>query len=268
MYDFEEIREDYESEHGVDEFFSSAYAEIRAIYVENPKAVFFLRQLQVRLEKKYFHWITYNAIKYMLKEGFLSEIKESPRKGLVLSFIVHHTNRYPRREINKITEIVLEYSQDHITRSCGHRAEDLFYKAFAKRGFMPVAEKVKEFNDKKWEKSGHDLDYVFQKDGKSYGCEIKNTLGYIDSEELDIKLEMCNHFGVKPVFVMRYAPKTYIKKIYDYGGFSLIFETQIYELSQEELVEKMKKIGLPVICSKAIPDGIIARFEKWHALFM
>ena len=33
----------------------------------------------------------------------------------------------------------------------------------------------------------------------------------------------------------------------------------------EALVKLMEEEpGLPVICSKAIPDGIIQRFEKWH----
>jgi hypothetical protein len=30
------------------------------------------------------------------------------------------------------------------------------------RGFMPVAKKVREYNGKKWEKTGHDLDFVFK----------------------------------------------------------------------------------------------------------
>ena len=133
------------------------------------------------------------------------------------------------------------------------------------RGFMPVASKVREYNGKKWENTGHDLDFVFKRDNIEYGCEIKNTLGYIDKEELQTKLEMCSFWGIKPLFIMRYSPKTYNKMIYDYGGFALIFETQIYELSQEKLVQKIKDVlGLPVICSKAIPKGIIDRFEKWH----
>ena len=56
-----------------------------------------------------------------------------------------------------------------------------------------------------------------------------------------------------------------LRLIYDSGGFALIFETQIYEVSQGKLVKKIQDIlGLPVICSKAIPDGIIDRFENWH----
>ena len=64
---------------------------------------------------------------------------------------------------------------------------------------------------------------------------------------------------------MRYAPKSYIRLIYENGGFALLFETQIYELGQIELVKRINEVtGLPVICTTSIPDGIIDRFEKWH----
>lgn len=114
-------------------------------------------------------------------------------------------------------------------------------------------------------KTGHDLDFVFRRDNIEYGCEIKNTLGYIEKEELDTKLEMCAFWRIKPLFIMRYAPKTYNNLIYKNGGFVLLYETQIYELSQEKLVKKIREsLGLPVDCPKAIPEGIINRFEKWH----
>jgi hypothetical protein len=55
------------------------------------------------------------------------------------------------------------------------------------------------------------------------------------------------------------------KMIIDKGGFVLIFESQIYELSQDKLVERLKvELGLPVDCPKAIPEGILDRFVKWH----
>jgi len=59
---------------------------------------------------------------------------------------------------------------------------------------MPKAKKVKEYNGKKWEKTGHDLDFVFSRNGVVYGCEIKNTLGYIEKGELELKLVFtCNN---------------------------------------------------------------------------
>lgn len=263
--DFFEAPEDYFEPSAPDHYFLQAQQEIRALYENDREIVFYIRQLQVKLEKKYFHWITNNAIIGLLKLGYLKDFRIPKEKGTSTRFFIHRANRYARRTINRMEKIIEEYSQDHITRSCGHRAEDLFFKALAMRGFMHKATKVKEYEGRRWEKTGHDLDFVFEKDGISYGCEIKNTLGYIDKEELEVKLEMCAFFGIKPLFIMRYSPKTYNRMIYEQGGFALIFETQIYELSQAKLVQTLKEVlGLPVVCSKAIPDGIIDRFEKWH----
>jgi hypothetical protein len=248
-----------------DSYFLQAQEDIKKLYEKDRESVYYIRQIQVKFEKKYYHWITNNAIIGLHKIGYLKDVRIPREKGTSTRYFIHRSNRYAKRKIRKLETVIEEYSQDHITRSCGHRAEDLFCNALAKRGFMPVASKVREYSGKKWEKTGHDLDFVFKRENIEYGCEIKNTLGYIDKEELQIKLEMCSFWEIKPLFIMRYSPKTYIKMIYDDGGFALIFETQIYELSQEELVKKIKDVlGLPVICSKAIPEGIIDRFEKWH----
>lgn len=264
--DFYEPPEDYyEPITEPDNYFLQAQEDIKNLYENDREGVYYIRQLQVKFEKKYFHWITNNAIIGLYNMGYLKDLRIPKERGTSTRFFIHRSNRYAKRTIRKLEKIIEEYSQDHITRSCGHRAEDLFCKALAMRGFMPVASKVREYKGKKWEKTGHDLDFVFKRDNIEYGCEIKNTLGYIDKEELEIKLEMCDFFEIKPLFIMRYAPKSYNKMIYDHEGFALLYETQIYELSQEKLVQKMKSVlGLPVDCPKAIPEGIIDRFEKWH----
>ena len=268
MMDYEDYIEEPEGETFesiADPYFLDAQKDIRELYEANKDNVYFIRQLQVKFEKKYFHWITNNAIIGLYKIGYLKDLRIPKASGTSTRYFFHKSNRYPKRTINEMEKIIEEYSQDHITRSCGHRAEDLFCIAFAKHGFMPISSKVREFNKKKWERSNNDLDFVFERDGIAYGCEIKNKLGYIEKKELEIKLEMCAFFGVKPLFIMRYSPKTYNKMIYENGGYAMIYEAQIYELSQEELVSKIKKVlGLPVICSKAIPDGIMERFERWH----
>lgn len=264
--DFNDAPEEYYEEISqADHYFLQAQADIKELYENNKESVYYIRQLQIKFERKYFHWITNNALIGLYKIGYLKDLRIPKEKGTSTRFFIHRSNRYAKRTINKYEKIIEEYSQDHITRSCGHRAEDLFCKALAMRGFMPVTTKVREHRGRRWEKTGHDLDFIFEKDNIGYGCEIKNTLGYIDKEELETKLEMCSYLRIKPFFIMRWSPKTYNKMIIDNGGHVLLFETQIYELSQEKLVRKIKDIlGLPVICSKAIPDGIIDRFEKWH----
>jgi hypothetical protein len=266
-HEFREPEEDeLENLYRVDKYFYAAQADLTALFADNPKKVYFIRQLQVRFEDKYYHWITYNAAIGLLKMGKLKEEGvASARGGMSTRFLFHPSNRYTKREITKVQDIIEEYSDSDVTISCGLRAENLFCAGLAKKGFMPVGEKVKEWNGKPWEKSNHDLDFVFERDGIAYGCEIKNTLPYIPKEELQIKLEMCEFFGIRPLFIMRSAAKTYMWEIIKRGGYGMPFKSQIYDLSQKALVEKMKKeLGLPVDCPRAIPDGILERFRLWH----
>jgi hypothetical protein len=264
--DFNEAPEDYEGS-GPDSYFIQVQQQIREIYERDKQSVYYVRQMQIKFEKDYFHWITYNAMIGLEKIGYLGDIRIKRETGTSTRYFIHKSNRYFMRRIRTMEKLIEEYSDSMITLSCGHRAEDLFCNGLALKGFVPKAKKVRSYGGVKWEKSGHDLDFVFEKDGVAYGCEIKNTLGYIQKDELEIKLEMCEHLKVKPLFIMRWSPKTYNKMIIDKGGFALIFGLQIYELSQAKLVERLKtELGLPVDCPRAIPDGILERFAKWHEM--
>lgn len=265
--DFEDLEEWYQpEEYKPDEYFLRAKEALKSLYDNNKESIFYIRQLQIKFEKEYFHWITYNAIESLLKEGFLKVVpKKTSSLGTPIKFLTHYTNRYSKRDINELAKIIEEYSHENITRSCGHRAEDLFALSLASYRFFPKDKKVKEYNNLKWTRTNHDLDYVFLRDNVAYGCEIKNTLGYIEKEELEIKLEICKTLGIKPLFILRDAPKTYIEMIRQAKGYAMIFVCQIYELSQAGLVKKIKdNLGLPVDAPKAIPEGILIRFEKWH----
>jgi len=128
-----------------------------------------------------------------------------------------------------------------------------------------ITENINEFKGKKWEKTGHNLDFIFERDGVYYGCEIKNSLSYIEREELDTKIEMCEFFKIIPLFIMRFAPKSYNNEIIRKGGFALIFKYQFYEMSQINLVRRIKEVlELPVDCPRAVEEGTIKRFEDWH----
>ena len=225
-YDFLGARDDYE-EYVPDSYFIEAQRQIREIYERDRQSVYYVRQMQIKFEKYYFHWIKYNALVGLREIGYLTDITIKRETGTSTRYFIHKSNRYPKRRIGKMEKLIEEYSDDTITRSCGHRAEDLFCNGLALKGFVPKDKKVSSYGGVKWEKSGHDLDFVFEKDGVAYGCEIKNTLGYIEKEELLTKLDMCEHLRLKPLFIMRGSPKTYNKMIIDKGGFALIFESQI-----------------------------------------
>jgi len=257
-----EIEEEIRAE---DNYFEAAKRDIIDLYENDKNSIYYIRQLQVKFEKEYFHWITYRVLKYLRGLGRLKIIERRQQDGTTRHFYIHPSNRYPIRKINKMEEIINEYSQDHITRSFGQRAEDLFSLALMKKGFKYIDNKVKKFKGKTWKKTGHDLDFVFERDGIYYGCEVKNTLGRIEKNELEAKIQMCLFFRICPLFIMRYTPAVYFYEIIKRGGFALIFKYQLYDLSQVKLVQKIREVlELPVDCPIAIYEGTIKRFEDWH----
>lgn len=76
---------------------------------------------------------------------------------------------------------------------------------------------------------------------------------------------MCGELGLRPLFIMRAAPKSYMKNIIDAGGYGLIFGWQLYPFGQEAFAREVSDaLGLPVDCPARIADGTVQRFLRWH----
>ena len=56
--DFVDASEDYEGS-GPDSYFIKVQQQIREIYERDKQSVYYVRQMQIKFEKEYFHWITY-----------------------------------------------------------------------------------------------------------------------------------------------------------------------------------------------------------------
>lgn len=253
--EFREVRRD----HKVDEVES----ELRKFFEEKERDVFYMRQLEVKYEKKFFHWVTGRAINKLIDEGFLRNEKVSLKGPTWTRFVFNRGHRYYKRQINRSLKVIREYS--NAGRECGKQAEVLFMNGLALEGFVLKGKYINKYRGKKWDSTGHDLDFIINRDGVSYGCEVKNTFGYIDYDEFNTKLDLCDFLKIRPVFIMRNSPKTYIWEIIKRGGFAMIFEVQIYPFGYEKLVNEIKEVlGMPVDCPSAIPEGIIKRFVNWH----
>lgn len=95
--------------------------------------------------------------------------------------------------------------------------------------------------------------------------EVKNTLGYMEYEELDTKIRVCEHLKIRPVFVVRMVPKTWVEEVRKRGGFTLILKYQLYPWSHRDLAKKVaRELGLPVDAPRALYDGTMNRFVRWH----
>ena len=233
-------------------------------YLSSGTQVFYKRQLEIWLENDFFHWITARA---------LTELGEERRVGFKIEALGTHQahfyfplrHRYPRRQIRQTLGLIAEFSDPVFTRAVGRYGEMLVESGFARTGFRIMQHKVNAVDGHRWTKTNHDLDFLIRRDGIRYGVEVKNQLGYIDQTEFQIKLQMCEFFGVRPMFVTRRMPKNYMNDVYRAGGYSIVTVNQNYPLLAEDLAKRVRDtLNLPVNVIQQFPDTALNRFEHWH----
>jgi hypothetical protein len=250
-----------------DKYQRLAVKDLRAFFntEENKSKVFYSRQLEVIFEQKYYHWITNRSIRELIDSGeILSEQYNLNNAGTV-NLLWLKSFRYYKRAAKEVVDIIDEYSNPNLSADIGLRGEMLVLEGFAMNGFQLREREANSFNGMKWQKSEHNIDFIFSKDGIDYGIEVKNMLGYMDYKELEIKIEMCDTLSLKPVFAVRMFPKTWINEIKEYGGFSLIMRYQFYPLSYKNLAEKIRRnLNLPVETPRRLEQGTMERINNWH----
>lgn len=226
--------------------------------------VYYQRQLQVLLEKDFFHWVTARALAELSDAGEINTAKEPVGYGSV-RFFWRRPHRFWKREMRALGAMVQAYSQPAFAEGLGRHAETMFDAALPRAGLRFKAENVREYAGLKWEKTGHDLDRVYELDGVSYGVEIKNKLQYIDEDEFEAKLAMCFDLKLKPLFIMRALPRTYAHRIIQQGGYAMIYRFHLYPHGQAGFAREVRELtGLPVDAPRAIYQGTLDRFSAIH----
>jgi hypothetical protein len=260
-----DLEEDYD-ERPPDPRQEEARDYLRDFFERNQERVFYSKQLEVQNEKLYFHWITNRAIRELaFDEGLLKvEKRKLPRAGSVTLYW-HKNFRYYKREASRVASIIDEYANPNISISIGHNGEMMVQDAFVRAEFVRRGRETRSYQGKVWTKSDHDLDFIFERDGLAYGIEVKNMLGYMNKEEFDVKVLLCKHLGIRPVFVVRWMPKSWMYELYNKGGFGLLFGYQLYPIALRELAAHIaKELGLPVDAPRALETGTMERFLKFH----
>jgi len=242
-----------------------AAEELMRIFAANPRRVFFSRQLEVWLEDRWFHWITNRALRALADDGVVRTETRELKTGGSIHLVWPSSYRYHRREAKRLVDLVEEYADPNIGAALGLHAELLILEGFAKKQFITQGRNTRTFAGKSWTESDHELDFIFERDGVSYGVEVKNTLGYMPHDELVTKIEMCKALGLKPVFAVRMLPKSWIQEVVAAGGFVLILKWQLYPVAHKHLARRVREeLGLPVDSPRALEDGTVARFVRWH----
>lgn len=76
---------------------------------------------------------------------------------------------------------------------------------------------------------------------------------------------MCKKLGIRPVFVVRMMPKTWIQELQLGGGFALIMKYQLYPWTHKKLARKVaKELDIPVDSPRVLKETTMKRFLNWH----
>ncbi len=80
-----------------------------------------------------------------------------------------------------------------------------------------------------------------------------------------IKIEMCEHLGIAPVFAVRMLRRSWIYELITRGGYAMVLKYQLYPWTHAELAKRVvRELGLPVDAPRRIRDGTMDRFVNWH----
>jgi len=243
----------------------SAKAILEDFFDRSRERVFFSRQVEVQHEDQFFHWITNRAIRDLIDDGTIRGETRALKNVGTIHLLWHRNYRFYKRSAKRLVELVEAYADPNIGGALGLHGETMVLAGFARSEFVMRGHNTRIFRGKIWENTEHDLDFIFERDSVVYGIEVKNTLGYMEYEEFDIKIRLCGHLGIRPVFVVRMIPKTWIKELIDRGGYAMILKYQLYPWTHRDLSQRVaRELGLPVDAPRALADGTMERFLRWH----
>ena len=236
----------------------------------NERKAIFLREAQLYFEDRFFHFVTYRTIKSLQERG---RIKESSYGGLKW----YHLSKYDIKDILDIIKSKLEIYNAYRNhpRECvinGEHYDDyseyLVERALLKSRFKIVAKNTNYFNGIRYRGSGKrgpspDLDFILYADSVFIGVQVKNRLGYPDSNVINTLIDMCNYLGLRPMLITRVAhPSTYVT-LSKHGGWVISFKQYFLKPPfPREVLEKARSLGIPVAVYKDPPEYLIKLLDE------
>lgn len=258
------IEEEIHFSDKINSFDEAAAKDLNEFFEKNSKKVFYSKQVEVIFEKKYYHWVTNRALRAL--DGTILRVFEKRLKfGGRAKFYFHNSNRYFKRSVDKAAKLIDEYSEANFVAGLGQTGELLVMEGFTRFGFSVLGRNTNELQGRRWTRTAHNLDFIFERDSIRYGVEVKNTLDYMDKEEFDIKIEICKELDVLPLFVNRMMPSTWMEELRENNGIWMIMGYQLYPIAHKTLADKVKKeLELPVDAPMRLYDGTMERLMKQH----
>ena len=246
---------------------------------------YYQHQLQVLYEDKFFQWIVKYALNSLVEDGYLVvfDKQNTPELGQYdkISGIKFYANTAAvktdsgyekmKKHVINTAKLIRKYSSVDVARMLGDQLESLVKNQLQILQFEIMGVHTNKYNGKEWTKTNHNLDIIARKKGKEFtiGVEVKNTLGIMDSEEIDTKIDICEHLGIVPVFAVRWN-KPYLDCVRRQGGFSWFFKTQIFPIGQEKFTSQLfaklsvrSRLKFPITVRNSLPERTVKVFDNW-----
>ncbi|MEM2160562.1 MAG: hypothetical protein QXN55_06385 [Candidatus Nitrosotenuis sp.] len=253
---------------------------------------YYHHQLQVFYEDDFYDWIVSYALKELIAEKYLVKIDSSNVSELKslrnVSRIKFYANAKAvqtqpewenmKTHVISIAKLVDEYSDVRHRATLGKQLESLVKNELRAHQFDIISVNTKKYNGKEWTKTDHNLDIIAKKKNSDLviGVEVKNTQDIIPPSEIDVKIDICEHLGIIPVFAVRWI-KPYTDCIRRQGGFCWVFKTQIFPFGYEDFTKTLyqrlselnkensrgHKLEFPITVRNDLPEKSVNKFEDW-----
>lgn len=225
----------------------------------------------INLESNYSPGKIKSGLKKLEKAEILSSVKKKLNNigKAKFYFLSKHNNKSSIQKIqNKIgraAKWIEKYSDNKVTKMLGDHLHDIVKAELRVQSFEIIAEKTRKYREKEWTKTNHTLDIIAKHKTRNLtiGVEVKNMLFLVPKSEVSVKIEMCDYFGITPVFACRWL-EPHRHEIVSHGGFLWQFKKQLYPRGQEKFVETLRKrFKFPVEVNSELPYTSIKEFENW-----
>jgi hypothetical protein len=237
------------------------------------------RELKVRLEKQFFPWVVGRALGVLISDGVVEKVGYPGRRRVggtdVISFYVLSGTDYDSvKGLIKRKKDVSEGVANILTgvSPAGGHAEDLFERGFLSLGFKPHGRDVSEFRNRKVTgvvgKEPPNVDFVFERDGLTYGVDVKNWIRYEWDTRDDVvsKVKVARKLGLVPFIIARYVDEDIAyNEIIKRGGIVYRYGELLVPTLYGSVADAAREVlGYPVLATEELPAYKVKWMEMLH----
>lgn len=222
--DFEPDLEVSQAEPRPDPKVNQASGELLEFIEGNPDEVFYEMQLEVLFEDRYFHWITSKALAELRDSRKIGSSIEPLREISRIRFYFHIKNRYWKRKASEVRKLVGQFSDPAFTSALGNQGEMLTDAALPSVGFLPKARNANEFGGIQWNVLSTTWIESSKKMEFSTARKLRTACRTFRKLSSTPKLQMCETLRLRPLFIARMMPRSYVFELFKRGGFALLMK--------------------------------------------